>query len=305
MSAVSLVATGAFVTGSAATLSVSSPAGAIGDLLVFVMGHDDYSDGAFVPNAPPLTMNELISGAPQLADDSRYAVFWAIEDQAAGRSFTFDWAAVEGFAARCWRYVGHNATTPIQGGSVRRALATQTPDSIDLYGSAAIYILGGDVAAISDDIASAPTGYTTRGQDSGNGMALYCADKIAGDADYPYPHEPGDVGAHYPDVGAGPFGSQGTIGMSFIIASAAVARTIAGVTKDNDGAVKASVDVSLFKRDGASPPDYVFVESQVSNGSGVYSFTVEEDNDAQFVVVGNSDDSPDSMDVTSNDLQPT
>lgn len=307
MSIVAFVAAGTLATGSSTSVIVSSPAGASGDLLVFVMGHDDFSDGAFVPNAPPITMTTVIDGSPQLADDSLYAIFVAEEDQAASRSFTFDFSLAEGWIARVFRYSGHDSTTPVQAGSaLRRASETSVPVDVTLFGSMIFYVLGGDIVGIASDVAAAPSNFTQRAADTGNGMALYVADFILGDGGYPFPFDPGDVAAAYPNTGVGPFGSNGTINMTFVISSDPTARTIAGITKDKAGVALPSVDVALFKKDVASPPGYVFVDKQVSNGTtGAYSFTVEEDNDSQFLVVGNLQGSPDVMDCTTNELTPT
>lgn len=307
MASIAFVAAGTVATGTDTSVEVSSPAGAIGDILIFAMGHDDFSDGAFVPNTPPITMNTIHAGSPQLADDSLYALFWAEEDQAAARAFTFDFSLAEGWIAQVFRYSGHNTTTPIQAGSVlRRASESCQPANVSIFGSMGFVLVGGDVAAIATDITTPPTGYTTRSASTGNGMALYIADRIWGDDGYPYPVDPGDVSPLYPDTGVGPFGSNGTLSMSFVLAADTTTRTIAGITKDNSGTALGSVDVGLFKKDVSSPPDYVFVESQVSNAvTGAYSFTVEEDNDAQFMVVGNLQGSPDRMDTTTNELTPT
>lgn len=306
MSVLTHVATGASTTGSAATLTVTSPAGASGDILLFFMVHDDFSDGAFSPSAPPITMNTVHDGSPQLADDSLAAVFWAQEDQAGGRGFTFTWTTAEGFIAICVRYSGHNST-PIQAASaVRRALATQTPADVAAYGSMLVYLISGDVVTIADDVAAPPDGFVERAAVSGNGVALYIADKIHNNvADYPFASDNGDVGAHYPDTGAGPFGSQGTVGLTFAVVADTTTRQIAGITKDNAGDALPSVEVALFREDGASPPGYVFVDKQTSDGvTGAYSFDVVEDNVAAFMVYGNLQGAPDVMDATTNELAP-
>lgn len=307
MSIIAHVATGTVVTGSATTMTITSPAGAIGDILVFAMIHDDFSDGAFTPNAPPVTMNTILDGAPQLGDDSRAALFWAEETQAAGRAFTFDWTNAEGFQGVCIRYSGQDTATPIQAASaLRRASESMTPADVGQFGSLAFYMICGDVTGIATDIASPPTGYTQRVQSGVNGTGLYIADRIYGDDGYPYPHAPGDVAAHYPDTGLGPFGSNGTHGMLFVMTNNDTSRTISGVTEDKDGNVLVSVNVALMKSDGASPPNYFKVDEVVSDGTtGAYSFTVPEDNDSLFTVVGNLPGSPDRFDVTSSVLTPT
>ena len=134
---------------------------------------------------------------------------------------------------------------------------------------------------------------------------MYIADRIYGDDGYPYAHPQEDVGAHYPNTGLGPFGSNGTVGVTFVLTNNDTSRTISGVTEDKDGNVLVSVDVALMKSDGASPPNYIKVDEVVSDGTtGAYSFTVLEDSDALFMVVGNLSGSPDRFDVTSSVLTP-
>ncbi len=307
MSIITHVATGTIVTGSAATMDIVAPAGAIGDVLIFAMIRDDYSDGAFVPNAPPVTVNTILSGDPQLGDDSRSALFWAEEDQAASRTYTFDWSATEGFQGVCIRYSGQDTVTPIQASSaLRRSSESMTPAAVGQFGSLAFYMISGDVTSIAVDIDSPPDGYTLRVSSGLTGTGLYIADRVYGDDGYPYPHSVGDVAAHYPATGVGPFGSNGTHGMVFVLTNDATDRTISGVTEDKDGGVLVSVNVALMKSDGASPPNYFKVDEAVSDGTtGAYSFTVPEDNDSLFMVVGNLAGSPDRFDVTSSVLTPT
>lgn len=300
------VSTGAVVTGSDLTMTIASPAGAIGDILTFWMIHDDFGDGAFVPNAPPITMNSIHDGSPQLGDDSRSAFFQAEEDQAAGRNFTFDWTTAEGFQGVCIRYRNQDTGTPIQAASVlRRASESMTPADVGQFGAMAFYFIGGDVPAIATDIVSPPTGYTQRLASGVNGTAMYIADRAYGEDGYPFPHAPGDVSAHYPDTGSGPFGSNGTYGVTFVMTNDATSRTISGVTRDNNGDPLGLVDVALLKSDGASPPNYARVDEVVSTaGTGAYSFTVLEDDEARFMIAGNLQGSPDTFDVGSNELAP-
>ena len=169
----------------------------------------------------------------------------------------------------------------------------------------AFYMVCGDVTGIATDIVAPPVGYTQRVSSGLQGTALYIADRIYGEDGYPYPHAVGDVGAHYPDTGVGPFGSNGTYGMVFVMTNDDTARTISGVTRDNNGDPVGLVDVALLKSDGASPPNYFRVDEVVSTAvTGVYSFTVPEDSDARFMVVGNLQGSPDTFDVTTNELAP-
>lgn len=75
------------------------------------------------------------------------------------------------------------------------------------------------------------------------------------------------------------------------------------ITYDKDGGVLVSVDCYLYKDNQDNT--ITFVAHVVSDGgSGVYSFTGIEDNDAQYLVVFIKDDSPHVMDVTDHVLQP-
>lgn len=309
MASIVHVATGAVATGSAATMTIVSPAGLSGDILTFWMIHDDFSDGAFVHDtAVPagITVNSIQDGSPQLGDDSRSAVFEVVENQDAGRDYKFDWSASEGFQGVCIRYRNPDTTTPVQAGSVlRRASESMTPADVGQFGAIAFYFIGGDVVGIADDVVSPPTGYTLRVSSGLNGTALYIADRIFGDDGYPYPHPQGDVAAHYPDTGVGPFGSNGTYGVTFVVTNDATSRTISGVTRDNNGDPIGLVDVALLKSDGASPPNYFRVDEVVSTAvTGAYSFTVPEDDEARFMVAGNLQGAPDTFDVSSNELAP-
>lgn len=308
MASIAFVAVGTPVgVPSANTIDVDSPAGAIGDILIFLIIHDDYSQGAIVPNTPPITMNTIHDGSPQLGDDSRTALFWAEEDQAAARTFTFDWTTAAPGQGVVIRYSGQDTVTPIQAGSVlRRVGATQTPDDVDQFGAMNFYTLVGDDGNIVDDIVAPPSGFAERLVSGFGSAGVYIADEIHGSASYPYPHDPGDVGALYPTTGAGPFGSNGMYGITFVITNDSSDLTIAGVTRDNAGDPLGLVDVALMKSDGGSPPNYRMVDQVVSTiTTGAYSFTVTEDTDAEFMCVGNLQGSPDTFDVTSSELAPS
>jgi hypothetical protein len=70
---------------------------------------------------------------------------------------------------------------------------------------------------------------------------------------------------------------------------------IAGVTKDNAGAALASCDTYLFREDAFGT--LVLISSQVSDGSGNYSYQVN-DNIAKHFVIAFKGGSPNRMDVT-------
>ncbi len=77
--------------------------------------------------------------------------------------------------------------------------------------------------------------------------------------------------------------------------------TISGVTRDKDGAPLASGKVALFKVLSEGPPEtYVFMGSTTSDGSGVYSFTVEGTGSDKFMVYAQKDGAPNVFDASDN-----
>lgn len=78
---------------------------------------------------------------------------------------------------------------------------------------------------------------------------------------------------------------------------------ISGVTRDKDGAVLATAKVSLFKVIDEGPPEeYLFMGSTTSNGSGVYSFTVEGTGSDKFMVYAQKDGTPNIFDASDNNV---
>jgi hypothetical protein len=78
---------------------------------------------------------------------------------------------------------------------------------------------------------------------------------------------------------------------------------IAGVTKSKNGNILGSCEVTLFKADTASPPNYTQIAKTVSDAAtGAYSFTVY-DQDARYMVYSIKDDTPHVFDATDNVLQ--
>jgi len=75
-----------------------------------------------------------------------------------------------------------------------------------------------------------------------------------------------------------------------------------GVTKDKDGNVKGTCECFLCKDNGDNTCTYVGYEQ--SDGSGNYSFTGLENNDAAYFVISWKDDTPHVFDVTDHVLQP-
>ncbi len=106
------------------------------------------------------------------------------------------------------------------------------------------------------------------------------------------------------------FSAQGTVTTSFncattvtsgniINAGGGEANTLAGITRDNAGAVLGSVLVYLFRDNGDSTATYI--AQQTSNAStGAYSFTLFPG--STYFVTGNLAGSPDRFDVTDRNL---
>lgn len=81
--------------------------------------------------------------------------------------------------------------------------------------------------------------------------------------------------------------------------------TISGITRDKNGNVLGSCEVTLFKSDTATPPVYTYIDNTTSNAvTGAYSFTVY-DQDARYMVYSIKDDIPHVFDATDNELQGT
>lgn len=281
------------------TVTITSPAGSIGDLLLFFTIHDDYSDGELTPDAPPIGLTKIHGGDPQLFDDARQSIYWGIEDQEAGRAFTFGTlGAAEGISGICLRYSGHNAGTPIEAGSlVREAGPSITGTDADYVGSMFIAYIASDISLTGG---SAPSGWTERVDNLGETSSKMTIYEMAAGVKYPFPYQLDELSAGSTHTTLGDFNSY-----TFVINPDVTAYTIDGVTKDKDGDALVSCEVALFREIGGSPPEYQFVESITSDaGDGTYSFTVYE-NPAQFMVVSIKDDTPHVFDVTDNVLQPT
>lgn len=294
------VATGSIAsTAAGTTLAITSPAGSIGDLLLFFGLHDDYSDGDLTPSSPPITLTVISDGSPQLGDDHRSFIYFGIEDQEAGRAFTFGTlTASEQIAGACVRYSGHHATTPIQSSSLNRAIGfLAIGNSADVFGGMFISIITADLS-VSGASWAPPAGWTQRVEENPVNSSLRF-DELSVDQ-YPLPQVIPNLDTSITSVSLG-----NALAQSFIIAPAETSRTLAGVTKDKDGNTLATCEVALFKEIGGTPPDYQFVESLTSDGSGNYSFTIINDNDAKFMVFSIKDDAPHVFDATDNVLQPT
>lgn len=78
---------------------------------------------------------------------------------------------------------------------------------------------------------------------------------------------------------------------------------IAGVTKDKNGNILGGCEVTLFKADTASPPNYTQKAKTTSDAAtGAFSFTVY-DQDAQYMIYAIKDGTPSVFDATDNVLQ--
>jgi len=75
-----------------------------------------------------------------------------------------------------------------------------------------------------------------------------------------------------------------------------------GVTKDNAGSVLGTCECFLCKDNGDNTAS--FIDYDQSDGSGNYSFTGIQDNDAAYFVISWKDNTPHVFDVTDHVLQP-
>jgi len=321
--AVAHVATGSSSYAHSTTRTVTSPAGAIGDLLIFLLCHDDHSDGPAddVPTGGiALTLFKDHDDVGEMGqfwshggDDLGAMIWWCIEDQTAGRVYTFGTLSnSEGFSGICIRYTGHHATTPLQAGSgttggyglFKNIPTVVSPLSADTYGGMFVNFLVADgqnpFGYYSPSTVVAPVGWTQRlGQGGNSYMRMNINDRPVDR--YPMPmvldDNTLDDGTQNNAYGVG-------MSMGFVIAPAETSRTISGVTKDNDGAVVGSVVVSLFKDKGSGIYQYVDTVTSHS-GTGAYSFTLINDSDAKFMAVGQKADSPHIFDCSDNVLTPS
>jgi len=298
---VTLDATGTGVTGGDVTLTVASPAGTSGDLLIFFMCHDDFSDGTFSASSPPTTTTRIATGE-QVADDSRGEAFFSISDQDAGEDYTFTWPSSEGFAAICCRFSGHNATTPIQGstGIFSRGPACTDEQIVNKFGSMVISMTHSDSSNYGSG-STAPWSATLGSIGTGTAFTQH-REWDVGEEGYPFGNsaQPQLRSSHAQPTGGVAFH---IVNFQFVIAPAETDLTISGITKDKDGTALVSCQVILIKRIGDN--DYRFVEEKTSSGSdGTYSFTITNDSDAKFFVYSFKDDTPHVMDATDHVLTP-
>lgn len=286
------------------TPAIVSPAGAIDDLLLCFLNHDQHFDGAFSNTDGALSWTAVDDGATFLGDDSLGAVFFAKEDQAAGRTFDWTFDTVEQHSGVIIRYSGQHLTTPIQSGSLLRRDGGAAKDvSIDTLGAMGIYCLFSDATIAWLDLDSAPHGYTQRVNSRETSTCVYIADRVFDEDDYPYASVVPTVAWFGKTVDA-LFSTSAYWNIHFVLAPAVTDYTLSGATKDKDGNALGSCTVELWKETAGG--DIRFIASTTSHAStGAYSFTVPNDTDAKFRTLAYKDDTPHVFDVTDRVLQPT
>jgi len=298
---VAFVAVGTAVTGVGTQAIVTSPAGAVDDLLVFLLGHDDYSDGVWTPASPPLTMTTIDSNQ-QRGDDSRANAIIAKEDQAGARAFTFDITASEEFSGICMRFSGQHLTTPYTADSRVISAGVGAAKTIEpnFPGGMALYYYHSDSA--SGDTTSNDSDWTHRAQASRQNSTITCWSQPVTADFYPFNNSKTfkQSGDPFSTTNNG-YAVQST---SWVINPAETTATISGITKDKDGTALGSCKTALFKRIASG--NVQFVEEVTSNAStGAYSFTLTNDVEAKFFVYSFKDDTPHVMDATDHVLTPS
>lgn len=288
------VVAGTVATNSAATtLAVTSPDGAIGDLVIFFLNSNDYSDGTLAPVTPPITLTQIDPGSDtQLGGDFRARIYWGIEDTAAGRAFTFGTLSnAEEVKGVCLRFGGGVvALAPILAGTPGRLTGFSPPAMTGTKPGQ--WAVAAHISALNPGGATPPSGWTERVDSSTANYTIQIWTKAL--TDYPL-----QVELNAPAFASTTVGGQM---LGFIIDIAATDYVVAGVTHDDAGNPVGGVQVSLFKNMGSGV--YQYVATQVSNAStGAYSFTVYE-HPAAFMVVANLAGSPNTFDVTDNNLLP-
>ena len=309
MSVVTHIATGSAATANATTLDITSPAGAVDDLLVFFIINDDYSDGPISTATGGVSLTEVtFSGGAtpyNLGDDCGGTIWWGKEDQEAGRTYTFGTlGSSEELLGGCVRYPGQHLTTPIEAASIREHAGNGgfiLPASAANYGSMMVCIdfnddyWAGQFKTMADGL--------TERFDMNNGYYLHCLVGDLAATTHPFPVTNPDLGSQPAfDSPVRPY--QTGFHRAFTIAPAITAYTLTGVTKDNAGSVLGSMVLSLFKSKGSGVFEYVATTTS-NAGTGAYTFTVNNDNAANFMVYGIKEDSPHVFDATDFVLTPS
>ena len=291
---VTFVAAGAVQNVYGTTESLPTPAGLAGDLVLFLLVHDDFSDGNLAPISPAVTLTEIIPNqTTQFAGDFRCNCYWGIETQGGTRDYTFGTTiGSEEIRGICLRFSGIDATTPILSGTPIREGGLAFVDlTATQAGQMFVEIMFRDANMI---VRTPKTGWNERVDSQAGGASIYCATKPVTTEELtvrsPTPRHTGVSGFGY--------------GFGFVLdQTGETARTVAGVTRDQAGDVLVSCQVSLFKHLGSGA--YAYIATQVSDGTtGAYTFTVY-DNPASYMVYAHKDDSPNVFDASSNNLTPT
>ena len=276
---------------------IPTPAGSIGDLVLFILVHDDFSDGNLLPISEPITLTEIIpSQSTQLCGDFRANCYWGIEDQAAARDFQFGTlTGTEEVKGVCLRFAGVVSAAPILAGTPVRQSACQLPSlTATKAGQWFVQMMLGDTLINGANNLAAPSGWTERVDSLATSYSIYVMTK-------PVTTE---------ELILTSFGPTGTAttgcgyGFGFVLdVDSPTAYTISGVTKDAAGTALGSCTVVLLKDAGTN--DWKQVATQTSNATtGAYSFTVY-DNDAKYMVIAYKGDTPHVFDVTDYVLQPS
>jgi hypothetical protein len=292
--AISFVGAGAVQTVSGTSDTCPTPAGNIGDMVLFIAVHDDFSDGGvdnFVPSNPPIALTQILPTTTQYAGDFRGRVWWGIEDQADARDFTFGTlSATEEIKTVCLRFRGQAAVPILTGTPTMQGGAAFPSLTATKAGQWFISMLLSDTALIAR---TPPAGWTERVDSMAANYSIYVATKPVTTEELAItsinPTHAGTTGVGY--------------GFGFVLDDDAItAYTVAGVTKDKDGDALGSCIVVLFKDSGTNA--WKQIATQTSNaGTGAYSFTVY-DNAAKYMVVSYKSGSPNVMDVTDYVLTP-
>lgn len=301
---VSFVAAGSVATASSNSLTIAAPNGLTGDLLVFIIIHDDFSDGSSnlgATGTPPVAVTQIHNGGGNSnivpmanMDDSKCYVFYCVHDQDTGENWTFGTlTATEELKGVCLRFRGQHASTPIDETSGRtnyeRSLLFFPPTHASEWGAMFVGVRWDDGAPGTQ---TPPTGWDERVDSSATNNSLYVATRPA--QTYPFP-------SFFPTAFAASGDEMGSLAFT-ILPAASTTYTVAGVTYDADGEILGSCQVSLFRHRGSGVFEYV--DTQVSNAStGAYSFTVPEDS-ANFMAVAHKSGSPNVFDVTDLNLDP-
>jgi len=306
MAVVAHIATGAgALESSSTTIDIVSPAGAVDDLLVFFILHDDFSVGPITTATGGVSVTEVSFGGGvtvwQMGDDSAPTIWWGKEDQTAGRTYTFGTLSTpDQIVGGCVRYRGQHLTTPIEAASIREEAGHGNmllPASAATYGSMMCSMHANDDywAGAFKEVAPALTERFDLNQT--NAAIMLVGDLAA--TTHPFP-------VTFPDLGSETttYAYQGGLQRAFTIAPAITAYTLVGVTKNNAGSVLGSMVLSLFKSKGSGVFEYVATTTSDA-GTGAYTFTVNNDNAANFMVYGIKEDSPHVFDATDFVLTPS